>query len=152
MTEYVVDEVVENPKLAAHIVISGSFDPDEVTAELGIVPTDVSRRGTQRGTSGSVFHKMDSWSFRVGPRETVEWPAMEEEILNVFEPKATELRALRGRLEFESELLLVAYMSDQTPIGCFLRRRSEGSPISAWLWMSISTSWATTIRRVRSRT
>lgn len=93
---------------------AGAADSDAVRA---IVGEDASfRPGGERLPTGDT--RWDSWSIECSCDGT-DWPGLLDQAVAPLRQHGSHLTALRASVQVEAHLLLVAYMSEQTPVGSF---------------------------------
>lgn len=97
------------PDVKVHLVLSGDFDPDEVTRVTGLKPTSVRRRGDPTGESLGRARE-DSWRITLGPVATMDGTAQLVEMLDRIEPVSGALRQLAELRGLSIGLTLVAYV------------------------------------------
>jgi Domain of unknown function (DUF4279) len=98
-----------------------SFDPDYVTKQLGIRPTQQNRIGDpiHKGKGRRTFTR---WRISVGPVYTVKIDGMLEEVISQLRPVSVKLRAVCGEIGVEPMLTCaVEPRSAQTPDVTFPR-------------------------------
>jgi hypothetical protein len=96
-------------------IMGGDFDPDELTARLGIVPTSHHRAGDPIvGDKGR--RRQDRWRVTIGPRDTVQIGGMLDELLARMAPGSERMKELCGELGLEATLTCaVEPVSAETP-------------------------------------
>lgn len=86
------------------------FEPDEVTALLGVRPTRVRRRGEQGDDARVQYPRSSYWSFDLPRRFEIDSEALVSELLDAIEPAATGLERVRGELPVEAQVSLAQYL------------------------------------------
>ena len=81
----------QNEAIAIYI-LSGSFDPDEITARVGIQPTETWRRGQPR-TRGRRPYEDDNWHVTVRRYGGYDWGPCLGDLLTLLEPARDTLIA-----------------------------------------------------------
>jgi Domain of unknown function (DUF4279) len=96
-------------------IMGASFDPDVVTAQLGVESTSQHRIGDPIvGDKGRRYY--DRWRVTVGPRDTLKIDAMLSELLAHIAPGERELKRVCQELEVEATLTCaVEPTSSMTP-------------------------------------
>jgi hypothetical protein len=96
------------------LVISGSFDPDEVTRLMGVEPSSVSRKGTWIRTPTKSIPVEDSWRLQA-TREHYTFEGTDEvaKALQHLKPLAAAFDKVRARFpEARLDLTLLAYVPE----------------------------------------
>jgi hypothetical protein len=74
-------------------LLGASFDPDAITAQMGVEPTHAHRRGDPiREDKGRRRH--DRWRVTAGPRETIEIGEMLSEVVERLAPASNVMNAV----------------------------------------------------------
>jgi len=84
-------------------IMGGSFDPDLVTAKLGVEPTSHYRAGDSI-KDGKGRRRSDRWRVTIGPRETLKIDTMLSELLTHVAPGEDKLLAVCTELGVEATL------------------------------------------------
>lgn len=100
--------------MRTNFVISGSFDPDEVTRLMGIAPSKVNRKGERIRTPTKSIPVEDSWWLGTTDESyTFEGTDQVAKALLRLKPLAASLDKVRARFpEARLDLTLVAYVPD----------------------------------------
>lgn len=112
-----------DPLITARLSLtwSSAVTVAEVTDRVGLTPSAAWTAGEARvSPSGHEFpkpHAESGWQLKVGPRRTVDMPAVLDELLAIVEPEASRLRDAVVELGLHTEVSLHIKMVDQTPIG-----------------------------------
>jgi hypothetical protein len=106
---------------AFSVVGGGAFDPDEISSVVGVSPTRSWRVGDRRSRNGVELtaETTSGWRFELGPKVSVELPALVEELLSHFSNHGPGLREIVTRTGAAVEVSVHVYMADQAPIGFF---------------------------------
>jgi hypothetical protein len=102
------------PLVRTNFVISGSFDPDEVTRLMGVEPSSISRKGTRIRTRAKSIPVDDSWWLKT-TEESYTFDGTEEvaKAIQRLKPLAASLERVRARFpEARLDLTLVAYVPE----------------------------------------
>jgi hypothetical protein len=84
-------------------LIGDSFDPDAVTAALGVTPTSYHRKGDQRGKTAR--WPRARWRVTVGPRDTIEVDAMLAELMAHMAPSEREVKRVCAELGLKAMII-----------------------------------------------
>ena len=113
------DVSADAPEIHACLAVEGRFDPDELSALLGVQP-DASGRAGEPLRSGKVRER-DSWHYKTDRERDWDWPRHLESVLAVVRPHAAAFRSFCETHQADAEVHLVAYMNGGTPIGALSR-------------------------------
>ncbi len=83
-------------------LIGDSFDPDVITAALGVRPTSHHRKGDQRGKTAR--WPRARWRVTVGPRDTIEVDAMLAELMAYMASGEREIKRVCADLGLEGTI------------------------------------------------
>jgi hypothetical protein len=102
------------PLVRTNFVISGSFDPDEVTRLMGLEPSSVLRKGSRIRTSTKSIPVEDSWWLRTTDEcYTFEGTDEVAKAVERLKPLAESIDKVRARFpEARIDLTLVAYVPE----------------------------------------
>jgi Domain of unknown function (DUF4279) len=79
-----------------------SFDPDAVTAALGVEPTSQHRKGDQRGRTAR--WPRARWRVTIGPRDTIEIDVMLAELLAYMTSNDQTIKRVCGEFGLEATI------------------------------------------------
>lgn len=112
----------------------GPWDPDEITALVGVAPTRVHRRGDLIGTSRDMRVKADLWTLDLEPTRDVTPADQIEHLLDLVTGRAREVSLLAGR--YSAEIACNVYLeAEATPPLWFeapLLRRIAEMGLTLW--------------------
>lgn len=108
-------------RIRVYFGLWGEFDPEEVTATLGVVPTATWRRGDRCSFSTTMAQKTNHWAFGTAEKEGFDLPSHVEFVLQRLELVSTELNEVRERLGLTANLNCVVWVGRPTPILSFPR-------------------------------
>jgi Domain of unknown function (DUF4279) len=80
----------------------GSFDPDDITAQIGLDPTVARRAGEIRSYGGR--QRRDQWGLRVGPRDGIEIEPLLDELHGQLVPRWSRLVAACSEGDLEPRI------------------------------------------------
>ncbi|MFI5493228.1 DUF4279 domain-containing protein [Actinoplanes sp. NPDC051859] len=89
-----------------------AFDPDSVTALVGITPTEACRRGDPDPRPGRLPRRFSRWSFELPERETFETEDVVMELLDVIEPYASGIARACDELGMRAGVMVVICVKD----------------------------------------
>jgi hypothetical protein len=97
MTDEILSEVWLSLDLVAREDSEVDFDPDHITEELGVVPTQQNRVGDaiRAGQGRRTFTR---WRLSVGPTDTLATDAMMAEMLSLVRPAGSKLRTVSEQI------------------------------------------------------
>jgi hypothetical protein len=108
----------DGPRLTTYFDLVGDgFDPDEVTAELGIEPTKTWRRGE------SLVPRMrprghDGWGLKFGGEPSCSFESQLAQLIRLMQPRSQALTALYDRLGIRAHVTCEVLMEADAPAIC----------------------------------
>src|SRR5947207_9065115 len=102
-------------RISAALTLTGSgYDPDEITQQVGVTPTDTWRLG-ERIQNTALRHKHDGWSFSTGLQESFDLSQQVRTLLDQLQPYFAALTNCCRRWSLEAEIECVIYAEGQIP-------------------------------------
>jgi Domain of unknown function (DUF4279) len=104
------------PEVSVSFTLTGAdFDPDQISAILGINPTATWRLGDRVGQS-AIHRRHNGWTLRIGPEFRFDWDQLLRQLLDDLDSVTDDLlKSLIVELRLYPEIVCVAYVYDATP-------------------------------------
>jgi hypothetical protein len=114
------EEVVKSdgPRLTTYFDLVGDgFDPNEVTAELGIEPTKTWRRGESL-VPGMRPRSHDVWSLKFGGEASWDFESQLDQLVELMQPRSKALAGLYDRFGIRAHVTCEVLMEADAPAIC----------------------------------
>jgi len=109
-----------DPEVYARVLVSGKFDPLDLTTFLGIEPTEFWRSDDVLTIGkGSAKWRFDGWALTSPADSDMDWPKKLTYLLRRLEPVKKKLLEYTKNHRLEIEVQCVAYTDDRVPVSWF---------------------------------
>lgn len=106
------------PRVSSRLVVSGRFDPDELSKTIGLPPTEAWRADDPRTKFGASWG-FDAWCLSSSIDSDLDWPQKIEVLLDAIEPvKEQFLNFVKSR-NLEVEVQCIAFTDARVPVTWF---------------------------------
>lgn len=103
------------PEMSVALTFTGAgFDPDGVTATLGLEPTETWRFG-DRILNTRLKREHDGWSLSTGRKKEIELENQVRSILEKVQSRLNKVKSVSDEHDLDVELACVVYVADETP-------------------------------------
>ena len=97
-------------RMMVALLLTGEFDPEEITRRVGVQPSFTCRRGDPVSKRSTMRQKFDGWRFSTGEEDSFDLGARIRGLLDLLHGRAADFSAVCKDLSLDAEIECVVYM------------------------------------------
>jgi len=102
------------PKIKIHFTITGSFDPDKFTEDIGLKPTNTWKAG-EAVQDTLIIRKKDGWKLTVAESESHYLDLEINNLINFLKPYRLQITSFCKKFNLKIEFSCVIYTENEFP-------------------------------------